>query len=133
MVFLKFLYRMLREQKLGLITVVALMAAVALMEGATVALLVPLMNVVMGEAGTLPGVLGNVGELIENMFAFLHIELSLMSVLIMIVAAFILQGLFRLLMMHLQARMLSKYEFSLVHKIVDSYFASSWGFLCEAG
>ena len=132
MVFLKFLYRMLREQKLGLITVVALMAAVALVEGATVALLVPLMNVVMGEAGTLPGVLGNVGELIENMFAFLHIELSLMSVLIMIVAAFILQGLFRLLMMHLQARMLSKYEFSLVHKIVDSYFASSWGFFVRS-
>lgn len=132
MVFLKFLYRMLREQKLGLITVVALMAAVALVEGATVALLVPLMNVVMGEAGTLPGVLGNVGKLIENMLAFLHIELSLMSVLIMIVAAFILQGLFRLLMMHLQARMLSKYEFSLVHKIVDSYFASSWGFFVRS-
>lgn len=132
MVFLKFLYRMLREQKLGLITVVALMAAVALVEGATVALLVPLMNVVMGEAGTLPGVLGNVGKLIENMLAFLHIELSLMSVLIMIVAAFILQGLLRLLMMHLQARMLSKYEFSLVHKIVDSYFASSWGFFVRS-
>jgi len=131
-VFLKFLYRMLREQKLGLITVVALMAAVALVEGATVALLVPLMNVVMGEAGTLPGVLGNVGKLIENMLAFLHIELSLMSVLIMIVAAFILQGLFRLLMMHLQARMLSKYEFSLVHKIIDSYFASSWGFFVRS-
>ncbi|GAI40515.1 unnamed protein product, partial [marine sediment metagenome] len=49
MLFWKFLTRMLNEQKMKLVTVTVLMAAVALMEGVAVMLLVPLMNVVMGE------------------------------------------------------------------------------------
>ncbi len=132
MVFLRFLYRMLREQKLKLITVVALMSAVALMEGLTVTLLVPLMNVVIGETGTLPGVIGNIGTLIENIFHFFHIELSLIWILVMIVVAFIIQGLFRLLMRHLQAKMLTNYEFSLVHNTFTNYLSSSWGFFVRS-
>ncbi|MFC2006541.1 ABC transporter ATP-binding protein, partial [Chloroflexota bacterium] len=132
MVFLEFLYRVLREQKSRLIIVVVFMAVVALMEGVTVALLVPLMNVVMGEGGTLPGALGNVGVLIENASNFFNIKLSLIVVLVMITATFVIQGLFRLLMWHLQARMLTKYEFSLIHKIFDSYLASSWGFFVRS-
>ncbi len=132
MLFLKFLYRMLREQKLRLIVVVALMGLVALMEGVTVALLVPLMNVVMGEAGLLTGVLGNIVKLIENVLHFFNLELSLVVVLSLIVVVFVLQGLFRLLMMHFQAKMLTRYEFSLIHKIFDSYFSSSWGFFVRS-
>lgn len=132
MVFLKFLYRMLREQRWRLILVVVLMAAVALMEGVTVALLVPLMSVVLGEAGTLTGVLGNIGTLIENIFHFFHVELSLVAVLVMLVAVFVVQGLFRLLMWHLQAKMLTDYDFSLIHKLFGNYLASSWGFFVRS-
>ena len=128
MPFIKFLYRMLREQKLLMIAVVTLMSAVALMEGVTVALLVPLMNMVIGESGTLPGVLGNIGVLIERVFLFFHIELSLIWALGMVVSAFMFQGALRLLMTHLQAKMPSRYQFSIIHKVFDSYFASSWSF-----
>ena len=132
MIFLRFLYRMLREQKLKLIIVVAFMVAVALMEGATVALLVPLMKVVMGEQGTLPGILGSIGTLIENVLSFFHIGLSLVTVLSLLVAAFVVQGLFRLLMWHLQAKMLTDYEFSLIHKLFGNYLASSWSFFVRS-
>lgn len=132
MVFLKFLWRVFREQKLRLMAVVFFMVVVAVMEGVSVALLVPLMNVIIGKEGTLPGILGNIGILIENTFRFLHIEPSLEALLALIVAVFVVQGLFRLWMRHLQGRMLARYEFSLIHRIFDSYFSSSWGFFIRS-
>jgi len=123
---------MMREQKLRLIIVVAFMGIVALLEGATVALLVPLMKIIMGEQGVLPGILGDVGMLIENVLTFLHIELSLVVALSLLVVAFIVQGIFRLLMWHLQSKMLANYEYSLIHRLFDSYLASSWGFFVHS-
>ena len=132
MIFARFLCRMMREQKLRLIIVVAFMGIVALLEGATVALLVPLMKIIMGEQGVLPGILGDVGMLIENVLTFLHIELSLVVALSLLVVAFIVQGIFRLLMWHLQSKMLANYEYSLIHRLFDSYLASSWGFFVHS-
>jgi len=132
LLFWKFLTRMLNEQKMKLVTVTVLMAAVALMEGVAVMLLVPLMNVVMGEGGALTGVLGNLGKFIENAFAHFNVELTLTWVLSMLVAAFIIQGALRLLMMHLQGKMLTRYEYSLIHRLFDGYFASSWDFFVRS-
>ncbi len=132
MIFLRFLCRMIREQKLRLVIVVAFMGIVALMEGATVALLVPLMKIIMGEQGALPGILGDVGMRIENILTLLHIELSLVVALSLLVVAFVVQGIFRLIMWHLQSKMLVNYEYSLIHRLFDSYLASSWGFFVHS-
>ncbi|TRZ96027.1 ABC transporter ATP-binding protein [bacterium] len=128
MIFLRFLLRILREQKIKLVIVVILMTAVALMESVIVVLLVPLMSVVIGKGGVLPGTLGNLGEIIENALGFFHIGLSLLTVLVMINAAFIVQGLLRLLSLSFQGKLLANYAFSLIHKLFKSYLSSSWSF-----
>ncbi len=131
MVFLKFLYRMLREQKSLFVAVVALMFIVAMFEGLVVALVVPLLGLVLGEGGTLGGVLGDAGILLEGILEFFHIGLSLVVALILIVAVFVIQGLFRLLQMHFQMKMLTRYESNLIRRVFDSYFSSSWSFFIQ--
>ena len=128
MVFFSFLGRMLREQKLKFISVIVMMVLVALMEAATVALLIPLMNLVIGQSGGLTGALSNASDAVKSILSFLHIELSLPVVLVMVILAFIIQSGIRMLMMHLQTRILTNYEFSLIHKLFGGYFSSSWGF-----
>jgi ABC-type multidrug transport system fused ATPase/permease subunit len=119
---------MLREQKGMLVAIVIMMAMVALMEGLTVALLVPLLNFVIGQGSALPGPLGSVSTIVKDVLGFFHLGVSLVVVLVLVVIAFVIQGLFRLLMTHLQTRMLTNYEFSLIHKLFEGYFSSSWGF-----
>jgi ATP-binding cassette, subfamily C, bacterial len=132
MVFLRFLYRMLREQKLRLVFVTFLMACVALMEGLTVALLIPLMNVVTGAAPLVSGVFGNVGNIIQNVMSFFHINLTLVWALGLMVLVYVLQGLLRLVMWSFQAKMLNKYEISLINKLFLGYFDSSWSFFVHS-
>jgi len=122
---------MLREQKLRLISLVALMTIVALMECMVLALLAPLMTVVMEGQVKLPGVLGNLGIIIENVLRFFHLKLSLLTVLVMINVALAIQGLLRLLMLRLEGKMLTDYEFFLIHKLFNSYLSSSWGFFIQ--
>ena len=132
MVFLKFLYRMFREQRLRLVLVVLLMAAAALMEVLSVALLIPLMNVVTGAAPSLTGAFGNIGNIIQNVLSFFNIQLSLVWALGLIVLVFIIQGFLRMLMWHFEARMLNRYEASLINKLFKSYFDASWNFFTQS-
>ncbi|HTY82385.1 MAG TPA: ABC transporter ATP-binding protein, partial [Dehalococcoidales bacterium] len=115
-------------QKFRLLLIIFLMVLVALMEASTVALLVPLMNLVIGQAGALPGALGGVSDIVKNVLHIFHLTISLPVVLILVVLAFLVQSGFRMIMMHLQTRMLNNYEFSLVHRLFGGYFNSSWGF-----
>jgi ATP-binding cassette subfamily C protein len=132
MVFLKFLFRMAKEQRLRLAWVAFFMFVVALMEGVTVALLVPLMNIVIGSTSSSGGVFGNIDNIIQKVFSFFHIQMSLVWALSLIVVVFLLQGLIRLLMWHFQARMLNRYESSLINQLFKSYFNSSWGFFVQS-
>lgn len=128
MSFLRFLRRMLREQRARFVTIVLLMALVALTEGLIIMLIVPLLNVVM-EVGSRPeGILGQATALLDNILHSLHLELTLGIILAIIVAIFIIQGLFRLLQMHLQMRMLTDYESSLIHDLFGGFLSSSWSF-----
>ena len=129
--FLVYLFRVLREHKLKMLTVVSLMALVALIEGVTVALLVPLMSVVMTDVA-LTGVLGTFVNFTEQLLKNFHLAFSLSTVLVMIVIAFAIQGLLRLTMWHFQAKMLTGYESGLVHKLFSSYLESSWSFFLKS-
>ena len=128
MVFLRFLCRMLREQKLRLVAVVFLMVAVALVDAVSVTLVVPLMNLATRNATTLPGILDSIGAVIEDSLRLFGLAPSVATLLTLIVGLFVVQGLCRWWMSHLQGRMLARYELSLIHKIFEAYFSSSWGF-----
>jgi ATP-binding cassette subfamily C protein len=132
MVFLKYLYRVIREQSYRLGFVALLMAAIALLESVTVALLVPLMNVVTGAGPSLSGTFGSVGTVVDSAFKFLHLNLTLVSVLGVIIVIFIVQGGFRLTMWHFEAKMLTRYEASLVNRLFQGYFNSSWNFFVQS-
>jgi len=126
--FFRFLYRMLREQKSRFIIVAVLMALVALTEALVITLIAPLLNLMVERGVTPEGFLGKASMLLEDILHFFHIELSLGLILGIIVAMFVIQGLFRLLQMHIQMKMLLDYESSLIHKLFGGLLSSSWPF-----
>ncbi len=128
MAFLRFLYRMLREQKSKFITVAVLMAIVAVLEGVIIMLVVPLLNLIVEGNVAQEGFLDKAAMLLEKALHFFNTELSLGIVLGIIVIMFVIQGLFRLLQMHVQMKIVTNYESSLIHKLFSDFLSSSWVF-----
>ena len=126
--FLKFLSRMLREQKSRFIVVALVMAVVGISEGIIITLVVPLLNLVIPGNEPIGGFLGQAMDFLKNILGVFNIELSLGLILMTIVAIFVIQGILRILQMRLQMKMLTEYESSLIHNLFGGFLTSSWPF-----
>lgn len=128
MLFLRFLYRMLREQKSKFIIVTLFMAVVGVTETLIITMTVPLLGLVVKGSPTAEGFLGQASLFLENILQSFHVGLTLGVVLGIIVAIFIVQGILRILQMRMQMKMLTDYEASLIHNLFDGFLSTSWTF-----
>lgn len=106
------------------------MACIALMEGVIIALIIPLLQLALGDAMIQKesGFLGEAIGIFESFLGLFSLEPTIGVVLLVIVSVFFMQGVVRYLQMRLAWQMVKQYDLTLVHKLAKSYLWASWPF-----